>query len=125
MNFNEKKYKNCINHLIDIKTFIIISYVIIFTCIGIGIGLPLMQKFGNKWYIISLSTGISFIFGLLLGLSSVWRVEMKIQEAYWKIDVMNELKKQSDLYNKKSPIAKTVVAIENTQTPSSYTQKLD
>ena len=118
MNFNESKYKKCINHLIRIKILIVISYLIIFGCIGIGIGIPITKQLNQEWYIIAICAGVSAIIGLILGLYSTWGIEMKIQEAYWKIDMLDELKKQTTLGNKSTPIAKTVVAIENKSDPA-------
>lgn len=118
MYFNEVKYKKCIGHLIAIKTCIVISYIIIFACIGAGIGYPIMEYLDEGWYVIAIGAGIGALIGLIFGLFSTWRVEMHIQESYWKIDVLNELLKQTSIANKNTPVAKTVVAIENKSNPT-------
>lgn len=117
MYFNETKYKNCINNLIATKVCIVISYLIILGLIGAGIGFYIMRKMNEDYYIIAIGAGIGAIIGLMLSLLSTWRVEMKIQEAYWRIDTLKELQKQTSIANKNTPIAKTVVAIENKQSP--------
>ena len=121
MYFNETKYKKCIGHLIAIKTCIVISYIIIFACIGAGIGYPIMEYLDEDWYVMAIGAGIGAILGLIIGLFSTWRIEMKIQESYWKIDVINELQKQTSIANKNTPVAKTVVAIENKSNPTAGT----
>ena len=113
MYFNESKYKKCIGHLVAIKTCIVISYIIIFACIGAGVGYPIMEYLAEDWYVVGIGAGIGAIFGLLIGLFYTWRIEMKIQESYWRIDVLKELTKQTDISTKNTPVAKTVVAIEN------------
>ena len=118
MTFNENKYLKCIKHLVAIKALIVLSYIIILACIGAGIGYPIMQYVYDEWYIIAISVGIGAILGLIIGLLSTWRIEMKIQEAYWKIAVLHELRKQTSNSNKNTPVAKTVVAIENKQSPT-------
>jgi hypothetical protein len=110
--FNENKYKKCVNHLIAIKASIVIGYLAIFALIGAGIGIPIMKQLTNQWYTIVIASTIGGVLGLIIGLFSTWQIEMKIQEAYWRIDLLNELKKQN---SSKSAIAKTVVAIENNQ----------
>ena len=117
MYFNENKYKKCIGHLIAIKTTIVICYLLIFTLIGGAIGYPIMVEIHEEWYVIVIAAVIGSIIGLIIGICSTWRVEMKIQEAYWNIDVINELQKQTSIANKNTPVAKTVVAIENKQAP--------
>ena len=121
MYFNEIKYKKCIGHLIAIKTCIVISYIIIFACIGAGIGFPIMEYLDEEWHVIAIGAGIGAVIGLIIGLFSTWRVEMKIQESYWRIDVLTELQKQTAIANKNTPVAKTVVAIENKSNPSTPT----
>ncbi len=114
MNFNESKYKRCISHLVNLKTYTVLGYITLFMAIGIAIGVPLvMEFFKDKPFLLVVPAGIGAFLGLIIGLNSTWRVEMKIQEAYWKIDVLKELKNQTSSANKNNPIAKTVVAIEN------------
>ena len=114
MLFNENKYKKGINYLIEQKTSIILGYSILFVCFGAGIGMFLTHKFFNdNLYVIIATTGVGLIIGLLIGCYYAWEIEMKIQEAYWRLDVMQEIKTQTALANKNTPIAKTVVAIEN------------
>ena len=122
MYFNEKKYKNCISKLIDIKIFIIIAYLIIFISIGVMASYKIMEHTNHNWIVTAIGVGTGAIVGLLLGCYSTWEIEMKIQEAYWKIDVITELKKQTNNSNKQNPIAKTVVAIENKQVPPANVQ---
>ena len=118
MYFNENKYRRCISHLINLKTYIVLGYIILLTIIGIAIGIPIvLEFFANKKFLIAVFAGIGSFLGLIIGLSSTWTVEMKIQEAYWKIDTLNELKNQTAIANKNTPVAKTVVAIENKQNP--------
>ena len=125
MYFNESKYKGCINHLIAIKAFIVISYLIIFALLGGSIGYPIMKYTNDEYYIIIISSIVGGVLGLLIGLFSTWRIEMKIQEAYWHIDVLNELKKQTSIANKNTPVAKTVVAIENKSNPIDSQKKVN
>lgn len=113
--FNEKKYLKCIKNLIGIKASIVIVYIVIFAIIGALIGIPIMNEFTYEETTIIISAVIGVCFGLIIGLSSTWHIEMKIQESYWRIDVINELKKQNLV--KSTPVAKTVVAIENKQAP--------
>ncbi|MCI8310351.1 MAG: hypothetical protein HFJ45_09420 [Clostridia bacterium] len=113
--FNEKKYLKCIKNLIGIKASIVIVYIVIFAIIGALIGIPIMNEFTYEETTIIISAVIGGCFGLIIGLSSTWHIEMKIQESYWRIDVINELKKQNLV--KSTPVAKTVVAIENKQAP--------
>ncbi len=118
MYFNENKYKKCISHLVTLKTCIVLGYMVLFSAICAGIGLIIMQEFfEDQLYVIGISTGIGALLGLIVGLSSTWSVEMKIQEAYWRMDILNEIKTQTSIANKNTPIAKTVVAIENKQNP--------
>lgn len=118
MYFNEEKYKKCIHHLIAIKICIIISFIIIFMCAGAGAGYPIMKSMNGDWRPITVAIAIGFVIGFIMGLFSTWEIEMKIQEAYWNIDVIRELKKRNELASKNAPIAKTVVAIENKQLSS-------
>jgi uncharacterized membrane protein required for colicin V production len=111
--FNENKYKKCINHLIGIKTSIVIFSLVIFAILGGFVGFALMQEFTNEVMTVVISAIVGAIVGIILGLFSTWRVEMKIQEAYWRIDTLNELKKQNS--QKNAPIAKAVVSIKNNQ----------
>ena len=124
MYFNENKYKKCIKHLETLKTCILLSYFIIFACIGAGIGIMIMNKFfEGKLYVITISAIFGAIIGLILASSETWDIEMKIQDANWKVDVLKELKQQTTLYNK-NPIAKTIVSIENnTNDGSKYQYK--
>lgn len=109
--FNEAKFKKCINHLIEIKVCIVLFFCAVFAVVGIGVGYFLETNVMDNILVIVISGVIGGIIGILIGAFETWRVEMKIQEANWKIDVLNELKKQSQAKN--TPIAKTVVAIEN------------
>ena len=118
MYFNENKYKRCISHLVNIKTYTVLGYIVLFMIIGLAIGVPIViEFFKDKPFLLVIPAGIGAFLGLFIGLASTWRVEMKIQEAYWRIDTLKELKNQTDMANKNTPIAKTVVAIENNQTP--------
>ena len=120
MEFNEKKYKNCINNLNSLKANFVFIYIIIFSTIGLLIGYTIQYFTNFDWKITVLGACISAIIGLIIGLFSTWEIEMKIQEANWRIDTLNELKKQSSIANKNVPFAKTVVSIENnSQTPNS------
>lgn len=121
MYFNEVKYKKCIGHLIAIKTCIVISYIIIFAFIGAGIGFPIMEYMSEDWYVMAIAAVVGAILGLIIGLFSTWRIEMRIQESYWRIDVIKELQKQTSIANKNTPVAKTVVAIENKSNPTAGT----
>ena len=121
--FNEKKYQNCIGHLIGIKASIVIGCLILFAVCGAIIGIPIMNELTHETITIAISAAIGAIIGLIVGFSSTWRVEMKIQESYWRIDILNELKKQSSVKN--TPVAKTVVAIENKQSPKVETNKTE
>lgn len=118
--FNESKYKKCINHLVEIKISIVLTYLIVFALIGVGVGIPIMLNLTDEFITIVIAGVIGAIVGLIIGLASTWRVEMKIQEAYWRIDMINEIKKQNSTKN--TPVAKTVVAIENKQTPKEDSQ---
>lgn len=121
--FNENKYKKCIGNLLAIKTSIIISYFVIFAFIGSAIGWVIMYNFLKEAiYVVVIGGIVGAILGLIIGLTSTWRIDMKIQESYWKIDMLNELKKQND--SKGAPVAKTVVAIENKQTPKESTSEV-
>jgi len=113
--FSEEKYKRDIGHLISMKTNIVISYIFVFAVIGIGAGIPLMTYITNNYITIVATCGVGALIGLIIGLNSTWRTDLKIQEAYWRIDVLNEIKKQNSIKN--TPFAKTVVAIENNQVP--------
>lgn len=114
MNFNETKYRKCINHLVSLKASIIIGYIIIFALFGTGISFPIMNEFFyDEFYILGIGAGIGAIIGLLIGLSATWKIEMKIQESFWRIDILKELQNQTSIANKNIPVAKTVVAIEN------------
>lgn len=119
--FNENKYKKCIKHLIDIKTTIIIAYTAIFTLIGVGIGVPIMMYKINAVAVVIFTTAIGALMGLCLGLSVTWKIEMRIQEAYWKIDMLNESKKCSEQKND-NPVSKTIISIENKQIPNEPTK---
>ena len=128
MSFNENKYKKYISHLVTLKTCIVLSYFIIFACIGADIGFIIMNKFLNgKLYVITLSAIVGAIIGLILSSFDVWETEKKIQDANWKIDVLKELKNQTNLANKNT-IAKTIVSIENNtnDTPKcTYNEKIN
>ena len=114
MYFNENKYRRCIKHLVTLKTLTFLLCFTIFAIIGAEIGILIMNNFfEGKLYIVTMSAIIGAIFGLIFGSSASWEVETKIQEAYWKIDILKELKQQTSLANKNTPIAKTIVAIEN------------
>ena len=105
MNFNESKYKRCISHLVNLKTYTVLGYITLFMAIGIAIGVPLvMEFFKDKPFLLVVPAGIGAFLGLIIGLNSTWRVEMKIQEAYWKIDVLKELKNKTSSANKNNPI---------------------
>lgn len=121
--FNESKYKKCISNLLAIKTSIVISYFVIFAFIGSTIGWAIMYNFTDTVITVVIAGIVGAILGLIIGLTSTWRIDMKIQEAYWKIDILNELKQQN--VSKSSPVAKTVVAIENKQTPKGEESKID
>jgi hypothetical protein len=121
--FNENKYKKCINQLIGVKIAIVICYMLVFAVAGGIIGYEVVQEFINDKVIIIVSIAIGILVGFILGLCSTWRVEMKIQEAYWRIDTLNELKKQNS--SKTNSIAKTVVAIENKQLSNPEENKLE
>ena len=118
MYFNEVKYKKCINHLIAIKACIVISYLIIFAFIGGAVGYPIMEVMDEDWYVIGIAAVVGAVIGLIIGLFSTWKIEMRIQESYWRIDVIKELQKQTSIANKNTPVAKTVVAIENKPNPT-------
>ena len=72
----------------------------------------------EDWYVVAIAAAIGAILGLMIGLFSTWKVEMKIQESYWKIDMLHELQKQTSIATKNIPVAKTVVAIENKSNPT-------
>ena len=114
--FNETKYRNCIKQLKGIKVIIVILSILIFFFLGIGVGFAAKKYLYNENYIILVGAGLGIFLGLIIGLDSTWKVEMEIQEAYLKIDLINEVKKQTNSM-KNAPIAKTVVAIENRQSP--------
>ena len=114
--FNESKYKKCINHLIAIKVSVIIFYILAFALIGAGIGIIIMNEIAKTWTPVIIGASTGALIGLILGVFSTWRIEMKIQESYWRIDVLNEIKRNSEIKNN-NPIAKTVVAIENKHSP--------
>jgi hypothetical protein len=114
--FNENKYKKCINHLIGIKTSIVIVYMMILAVIGGIVGFALMEEITKAPITIIIAVLVGLVIGLIIGLCSIWRVEMKIQEAYWRIDILKELKKQNS--SKGAPIAKAIVSIENKQVPN-------
>lgn len=114
--FNDEKYKKCINHLIERKYLILLSYIIIFSCIGLGIGFPIMLELVHNYTPVIVGVICGFFSGLYLGLNSIWKVELKIQELYWKSEMLEEIKKYNS--NKSLPMAKTVVLVENNQAPS-------
>lgn len=119
MNFNKNKYKKCIDYLISLKTCAVIGYIILFAVAGAIIGFPISQEFFNEeLYVVGIAAGIGAVLGLFIGLFSTYGIEMKIQEANWRIDVLDELKTQSSIATKNTPVAKTVVAIENKQNPT-------
>ena len=70
--FNGEKYKKCINHLIEKKVLIVLSYVFIFSCIGFGIGFPIMTELVHNVIPIVISIISGFLIGLYIGLNSIW-----------------------------------------------------
>ena len=109
MAFNEKKYRKCINHLVEQKTSVLLGYPILFAFIGAGAGMLITHKFfHDNLYILVAIIVIGALIGILIGLSYSWEIEMKIQEASLEIEILQELKNQSS-----NNIAKTIVAIEN------------
>lgn len=120
MSFNEKKYRRCISRLADLKVYVILVCMILLGAVGAGIAYKFRDKMPQEWQVYSTGAGIGVLIGLLIGLLSIWRIEMKIQESYWRIDVLNELRNQTTVAtsNKNTPYAKTVVAIENKQSPT-------
>ena len=113
--FYEKKYQNCISHLVGLKVSIVIGCIILFSAFGLIIGIPIMQEITDEEITLAISAGIGAVIGIIVGVSSTWRVEKEIQESYWRVEILNELKKQNSVKN--NPVAKTVVAIENKQSP--------
>ena len=89
------------------------TLILYFHLLELEYGYSFFQYIRSEWYIIVIPSIIGAFIGLIFGLCSTWGIEMKIQEAYWRLDVMKELKKQTETANKITPIAKTVVAIEN------------
>ena len=113
--FNERRYKRCILHLVTAKITIVLVLIIIFFFLGASAGIGAMYVFKapkNELLFAGIGAGIGAFIGLILGINSTWKIEMQIQEAYWRIEMLDEIKKQS-LSNRNAPIAKTVVAIEN------------
>lgn len=117
MYFNESKYKQCINHLLAIKICIVLSYIIIFAILGAIVAAYFPTTEYNN-YVIIIGICIGTLLGLFLSIFFTWGIDMRIQEAYWKIDVLNELKNQSLLFQKNTPVAKAIVSIENKQHPN-------
>ncbi len=117
MYFNEAKYKRCISHLIAIKVFIVLCCIALFAFIGAEITALIedVETFLDvETKTLAIGSVIGAIFGLVIGISATWSIEMKIQEAYWRIDTLN-FQKENNLAYKNTPVAKTVVAIENKQ----------
>lgn len=90
--FSKEKYQKCIGHLVSQKFTIVFVYALVFAAIGIGIGSAIM--FGADTSEVSLFAGliIGLIIGIMAGISATWKIEMKIQEAYWRIEMLAELK---------------------------------
>ncbi len=93
--FNENKYKACINRLILQKFGVIISSFFIFGIIGGGIAFPIMVSLSQKISTVIIGIIIGAIIGLIIGINNAWKIDMQIQESYWRIDVLSELKKQN------------------------------
>lgn len=115
--FNESKYQKCIGHLVGIKVSIIIIWTLIFLAAGLGIGYAVSFQTGDD---VSMAIGavIGAVIGLIVGFSSTWRIEMRIQESYWRIDMLRELKNNTANCKKASavvaPKAPTPVAATTT-----------
>lgn len=90
--FNREKYEKCIGHLVSQKFTVIFTYALIFAAIGAGIGCAIM--FGADTSEASLFAGliIGLVIGIMAGISATWKIEMRIQEAYWRIEMLAELK---------------------------------
>ena len=93
--FNKEKYQKCIGHLVSQKFTIIFVYLLIFAAIGIVIGSIFMFGLNRNETALYIGIGAGLIIGLIVGISSVWKIDMKIQEAYWRIDLLSEIKKQN------------------------------
>lgn len=123
MYFNEKKFKNCIDYLICFKYFIIVCCILLLACTGIVIATYTMNNteilnyIKEKWLVYTLFSATGAICGLLISFFLTWIIEMKIQESNWKMDILNELKTQSSIASKNTPISKTIVSIKNNSTP--------
>ena len=130
MYFNENRYKQCIKHLIDLKFFVILLYIALLACIGMGCAYlsikytNILDHIKEPWQVYTIMSVCGGVIGLFTGALSTWSIEMMVQEAYWKIDVIHELKNQTTIATttKNTPFAKTVVAIENKQNPTNTTQ---
>lgn len=93
--FNKEKYQNCIGHLVSQKITIIFIYLLVFAAIGVAIGSVFMFLLDRTEMTLFVCLAVGLVIGIVLGVLSVWKIDMKIQEAYWRIDVLSELKKQN------------------------------
>ena len=93
--FNKEKYQKCIGHLVSQKFTVIFVYLLIFAAIGVVVGSIFMFGLNRNETALYIGIGVGLFIGLIIGISSVWKIDMKIQEAYWRIDILSELKKQN------------------------------
>ena len=93
--FNKEKYQKCIGHLVSQKFTVIFVYLLIFAAIGVVVGSIFMFGLNRNETVLYIGIGVGLFIGLIVGISSVWKIDMKIQEAYWRIDILSELKKQN------------------------------
>lgn len=100
--FNKEKYQKCIGHLVSQKFTIIFVYLLIFAAIGAVVGSIFMFGLNRNETVLFIGIGIGLVIGLIIGISSVWKIDMKIQEAYWRIDLLSEIKKQNFKASNKS-----------------------
>ena len=100
--FNEKKYKGCIGHLISQKAVIVIIYLLIFAIIGFVAGYAITLSADGEITTALVGLAIGAVVGFFIGIFSTWKIEMKIQEAYWRIDMLNEFKMNNSLLTNQS-----------------------
>ena len=79
--FNKEKYQKCIGHLVSQKFTVIFVYLLIFAAIGVVVGSIFMFGLNRNETALYVGIGVGLIIGLIVGISSVWKIDMKIQEA--------------------------------------------
>ena len=114
--FNKAKYEKCIGHLVSQKFSVIFTYLIVFAAIGAGIGCAIMFGADTDEFSLIIGLIVGAVIGIITGISATWRIEMKIQEAYWRIDMLQELQnKNLNLLDNKKETKKAVETKEESK----------